>query len=523
MDLVAEKVKPEVEEPWMPKLFGKQWGVFNSRARIVLVEGPRLSAKTWAVLHKLMRHMWETPGAQVGIFAKTKTVAKDLGVWNDLTTFIIDEWLQANIGLEWVSRSREGDGGPNQDGATRTPFFSIRNYYGGVSECRLFSLDYEGDVAAKVKQKRFSMIYFPELSVFKDPKVLAITLMSLRMPHLTPPDNKPDIYHQWIADTNQDEVLGKSSWIYQTFHVAKDQGKHPNPIVGRYLERMEVHYLHWKDNPFVTQEQIDDLYGSTYLDPNLHQAHYEGIWPDGTSIKGRHLVSFFNPPVHIIGGSTPEEGDQIEVAANSVELFTGWDIGMVNHAALILDRWFRTIKDRNGNEVEQSCWSVLDENVVIGDRIEGLSTFTHEFMDKMEEIEKAAGREFLWVHYCDSSATTVWRPSTESYDAMEIQAASNGQIKLIGVEKPDGSLRARVRILKMLLQQNRIFFSSRCVYCKKMLEKLGESPKEYIITDENKHPFDALTYVLITECSRELLSEAWGPKAREREEHVISI
>lgn len=524
MDAVTKAVKPELEEPWTPKLFGKQWDVFNSRSRIVLVDGPRHSAKTWVVLHKVIRHMWETPGAQVGIFAKTKTVAKDQGVWNDLTTFIIGEWMDANIGMEWVSKDSEGVGGPKQDGATRTPFFSIVNFYGGVSECRLFSVDYEPEIAAKVKQKRFSMIYFPELSVFKDQKVLSVTLPSLRMPHLVPPKGQPDIYHQWIADTNPDEMLGKSSWIYQVFYVQRNEANHPDPRVANFRRSLAVYNLHWSENPFVSEEQITELYGSCYLDNNQLEAHYEGRWPDGISVKSRHFVLFYHPPTHVIGTDSDGESDQIAVSESSVELFTGWDLGSINHAAVILDRWYRKVKDRDGNEVEQSCWSVLDEHVILGDRVEGLATFTHEFMDKMEAIEEAEGRKFMWVHYTDSSATEIWRPSSESYDAMEVEAASRGQIRLEGVEKPQGSIRARVRLLKMLLKQNRIFISHRCVRIREMLMKLAESGKEYVVRDEHSHPFDALTYVLITECSKELLTEAFGPKARESEmDRIISL
>ncbi|NQU81275.1 MAG: hypothetical protein HQ543_07125, partial [Bacteroidetes bacterium] len=72
-----------------------------------------------------------------------------------------------------------------------------------------------------MKNKEFSMIWFIELSMFKDRRILSVTLPSLRLKHLRPKHGEPDTNHQWIADTNPDEELGNKSWFYDEWYVRR--------------------------------------------------------------------------------------------------------------------------------------------------------------------------------------------------------------------------------------------------------------------------------------------------------------
>jgi hypothetical protein len=79
---------------WYPSLSPKQFEIFNCYGRYVLVSGPRYAAKTWGVMHRLMRHAWETPTARVGVFTNTLKNAK-VGVWDLLYEKIIPEWTES--------------------------------------------------------------------------------------------------------------------------------------------------------------------------------------------------------------------------------------------------------------------------------------------------------------------------------------------------------------------------------------------------------------------------------------------
>lgn len=79
---VPQPVLPENPAPW-ERLFGKQLDVFNSQSRMLLVSGSIGAGKTYAILEKVIRHLWETPGAKVAVFAKS-TMAEEYGSWLEL-------------------------------------------------------------------------------------------------------------------------------------------------------------------------------------------------------------------------------------------------------------------------------------------------------------------------------------------------------------------------------------------------------------------------------------------------------
>jgi hypothetical protein len=542
----------EPDRPWLPELgclppehpFNKQWDVFNCRKKILLVCGSRLSGKTFAVLHRVWRHLWETPGARVAVFAKSKGLAKDGGSWQDLIERTGPEWMESGMvgqhgmPIEYTTKDGEGVPGPKQDPQTRTATFRIRNYFGGESECKLFSIDNDAEVASKVKNKSFSMIYFIELSMFKDKRILAVTLPCLRLAHLQPKNNGPDLYNQWIADTNPDEDLGAASWFYQEFYVdrLKKRGDSAEDRdLTAYFSNMEVIEMHLEDNPHITRDQVIILKGSCMGDQALYDSYVLGIHGEGGAKRNKFFAKDFIRSVHVVGGTDdPDDTDQIAVSDLTRTLFGGWDVGAsVNHAAVVLDKRMVKLKLPDApagqpppDAPEVSCWSVLDEVVSINERI-GLYDFTQEFMRKQREIEARAGRQFDWMHWADDSAINVWRPSSESFDYIEILAASHNQIRLQGVEKPSGSVKARVRWIQKLLRENRLYVSARCVKVIAMLEacRRGDTEKDYVNNDEFRHVFDALSYPIYMECRGELLDEAYSrPRSNQRKiPSVVSV
>lgn len=515
---------------WTPRLgylpdpahpFNKQWDIFNTRRRIVLVDGSRKSGKTWAVLHRVARHLWETPGARVAVFAKSVKLAKDGGSWQELVERTIPEWCDGDFGFKFTTFDADKVGGPKTDSITKTPYFRIRNYYGGESEARLYSIDNDDEVASKVKNKSFSMIWFVELSMFKDPRILSVTLPSLRMPHLRPPHGKPDTYHQWIGDTNPDEDLGNRSWFYKVFYEDRTKAhvRQKNESDDDYQERqeyyasMEVITMFMKDNPFITRQEVIELKMSCRDDQGLFDSYVLGIHGDGGQKRTKHFAGIFNPQVHVVGAIDGDDSmdttSQIYVNKNTTLLHSGWDIGSTsNHAAGIVDIWTSMV-----GGVERSNFSVLDEVTSFDERIK-IEDFAREFTKKMDFIEKRNNRKYDWTHWSDDTALNVWRPISGTFDYLEIMRATDNRVVLQGVFKPEGSVKTRVRLLRRLLREERIFVSARCVRVIAMLEECrkGDSEKDFVLWDEHKHTFDWLTYIIFMELLAELQEENQGPK-----------
>lgn len=504
---------------WYPDLFDRQLEVFNNYDRALLVCGPRLSGKTIAVLHKIVRHLWETPNARVAMFSKTLKNSKDGGPWSKITKEIIEEWIAAKIGLRYTTVAADGKPGPKADGLTRTPFFRIRNMYGGESECMLFSLDYDHDVESKLKEMEFSMIYFSELSKFESPKLLSISLLSLRLKHLTFKQQ------QWIADTNPSDE-GESSWIYRTWYREKnwtyaEYVKH-NTEEGLAVQS-EEDFLEYQaslgliqimltENPMLSKAQVREAKMACGTDIGMYARLIEGKWIYGDGDKSRHFRGVFLPTVHVVGNAESEnEEDWIYAnpSPTSFELITGWDLGDTNHAAGIVDRTF--VNNR-------SCFTVIDELVALGEPV-SIEAFTEGFMEMVGNLEEMflpiapgpngemiRGKYDLERAWSDRSSIEKFSAAADTFPYLIVYAVSGNRIFLRGVPKAQGSVRVRVQLLRQLLVQKRLKVSAHCKHVISMLKNLkkGRTPLTYVVPDEHKHTFDWLTYLLLMECSEEL-------------------
>ncbi len=518
--------------PW-DVLFPKQMQVFNCFKHILLISGSRLGGKTHSAIFKVVRHLWETPGARVGVFAKSKTLAKDGGSWNKLVNETIPFWITCGltgmspeVSMQYTSVNRQGLPGQIQDSATRTSIATIRNYWGGESSAMLFSIEHDQEIFDKVKNKEFSMVWVIELSMFKDPNILAALLLTLRVEHLRPQNGEPDTKRQFIADTNPDEEQGDESWIYQTFYKLRNEkpqaGKElteGEKFAERYRSMMEVIEFFIEDNPTVTEDQKAILWTQCQSDPMLHDSWFYGKWGAGCRQKDRHFSDIFQKEIHVIKGEL--EDYDIEINPMSTRLYTGWDIGLAHHAAVIIDIWYRK-EIRNGEEINVACFSILEEHCADKEQIT-LHEYATEFMKKLENIEKAHGKTYSIISYADDSATNVHRPTSGTFDNVHISVASKGRIELIGTPKPVGSQEVRVDLVRVLLKEQRIFIAARCVRMIEMFMKLRRSKKEFIVWGDYKHIFDALSYALYEEMQRIEIFKEQYPGASSAPTSGVSI
>jgi hypothetical protein len=499
---------------WVPPLFGKQADVFNSSARACLLSGPSLSGKSWASMNKIVRHLWDTPNASVAFFSKIIKTAYESGSWDLLHKSVMPDWINGGIGIQYTTKTANGNWGPKVSGTSRTPTFSIRNRYGGESTCRLFSLEHDQDIEDKVKDHFFSMIYFSELDKFKDRKILSLTLNRLRMPHLK--------FEQqmWLADTNPAED-GEKFWAYEVFYKervwtyaeylenCRTAERMPMPEVAflRFQKGLQLIELFPEDNPHLDPQQLDELKAQYAYDPELYARYVEGKWVFGFGNDSRHLRAHFKPH-HIIGTCESAKEEDWEVALPSpvcVDVGTGWDIGdAVNHAMVIVEPVYQ------GGKIH---YVVLDEHVSIGEAV-STRTFTEGALSKINALEGivAARRgeafKFPLTNCYSDNSILRFSAHADDYPYMVVSAASGGRITLDAMEQSEKAMRVRVQLVKQLLSENRLHVSANCKFLIRMFRELrkGNTKSDFIYNDENKHVFDALTFYLIKECSEELLT-----------------
>lgn len=466
---------------WIPSLAPKQMEVFNCFKRFLLVDGPRRAAKTWGIMHKILRHAFDLNGARVAMVAKTNKNAKSGGVWVNLTQRTIPEWESANIGFRVTE-------GPKVTGDTRMSYVKILNRYGTESEIQLHSVDYCPEVEEKFKGTEFSMFYFAELSNFEDRVVFDTTVQSLRMNPQIPYE-----CHQWIGDTNPPES-GPYNWMYELWFKELARENHEDPDFQKGLHRIGFTL---DDNPFLDPRDRKDLEGTFRRRKNLWNRYVLGLWEE--DLHDAFFKDTFVEDLHVMGNvNMPSRADWdiIKPTPNCIELITGFDIGETNHSAHILEK----IKVSNSDYI----YAVLDEIVSIG-RAVSVREFTLEVVKRMAYWEKYCvenhKRTIRWRHWSDSSAMR-WRSAAEATDALIVRNVSNGKIMLSAAPKFNHSVMARVDTLQRLLHENRIYISAACPATISMVKALkrGTTKSEPISrTGNHIHVFDSLTYILFSE------------------------
>ena len=508
---------------WVPDLFGKQWLIFNCYKRALLVSGPREAAKTWGVLHKIIRHMWETPSpCRVACFSRVIKDSKQAGVWKLFEEVIVPEWVKADIGLKYTTEDSYGRPGPKVDGTTRTPVFRITNMHGGESECMLFSLEHARDAEKELKEKTLSMIYFSELDKFDDQGVLSVALSCLRMSHL----KKEQM--MWIADTNPSEQ-GQKFWAYRTFfeervwsyeeyvYTCGKENRKPLPEPDFIEQQKDIELIEMtpEENERLAPGRLKQLKADNSYDPIRYARLVEGKWVWGLGNENYHFKGIFKPEPgggHVIGNcDAPDERDW-EYANPSVrcfELVSGWDIGDgVNHAAVFIEA-----DAASGRK----CFTVLDELESIGEKV-STEDFALEGMEKVKGLEKIAGHPLDLERAWSDNSSFDYSAAADDFPYLQVSAASGGRINLIGLTLVEKNQKIRVQLVKQLLSQGRLKISAHCKAVIRSLENLkrGDLAKssargtsdwgrsKHILPDENKHIFDAPTYALIKECAEEL-------------------
>lgn len=468
---------PIVDGYWQPNLSQKQVEIANCRKRYLLVSGPKKSGKTLGCCHRAMRHLWDTDRARAALFTRTKTVAKEGGVWNDIIDIVMPEWLGANMGMRLITP-------PKLDAQTRQAYFEVSNRHGTKSRMSLNSLDYDMDIESVARGKRWSLVWFNELSNFKNRRVFDITIDQLRCVHLGYDD------HQWMGDTNPDDE-GEENWIYKLWYQERIDENHQSPAFRNDLHLIEV-MIH--DNPFLSDRERENLIATFKYDPDLYDRYIRGIWTSST--RDSHFSDVFRPGFHIVGDTSSKNEEDWEVLLPESEcdtLISGWDLGSINHSITLIEP--ARIDDT-------TVYKVLDERVHIGENI-GLELVVREAMEMFKKWEDLIGRPIIWRHWSDKNAFDAYRPAAELYDYQLVYKFSEGKIGLLAAPKFHYSIPARINLTRRLFHTERLLISARCFRTISMVRsiKKGRRSSDAIDrTSPHKHPFDSMTYPLLAEC-----------------------
>lgn len=504
---------PNVETPdvWRPSLNPKQFDILYNRKPITLVSGPRLTGKSMGICHAVCEHLWNVNGARFAIFVTSYKVATDGGSWTDLIEYAIPEWMGVQAGdqpgddpdaiFEYTTFIRgafddEGNpaGSPKLDAKSRTPFFRIRNRFGGQSECRLFSIDNENEIEAKTKQLRLSGAWIVEASTFKTRKIFEQTILLLRA------HGVPDEKMFWIADTNPPEE-GEDHWLHKLFYRDRIDPDYPDKVFQSTLGLIE---LFLDDNLRLSLAKRRLLENSYRDSPDEYDRFVLGKWPKS---GGRRLELFSDllTPIHFPQG-------KLDVHRQTETLSSGWDLGSVNSSFVILD-----VPIIDGIPYV----SVLDEVVHINEEI-STKDFTLECLDKMIAINEHYKKlwyptfpGFKWRHWSDNSSTDYYRANIGDVEAAIIYKETNGQVELIGVPKTDKTVEDSVKLIRMLIREKRIFVGENCPHTKEMLHKIRRGTNKILDQkDKFKHCLDSFRYCLSSEFFEHLTSpeREIGPK-----------
>lgn len=463
---------------WTPRLCQKQLEVFNDMHRFLLLDGPRKSGKTLAACHKILKHCFDTPSARVAMFCKTTKNAKAGGVWLDITQLALPEWVEANIGMKVTEE-------PCVTGDTRMSYFKVSNRWGGESEVQLHSLEYCPDIVEKIRGARFSMVYFSELDNFDDRIVFDISEDQLRMLGL------PYEMHQWVADTNPPDT-GTNNWMHDLWFKEKERADHPDPEY-----QAQIHRIPFKidDNPFLDDREKRNLIAKYRHRQSLYKRFILGEWEE--DLTNGCFSEVFSPERHVLGNinySTRSEWEIITPTEACHELIIGLDPGDVNHSAHIIEQIHT-----HGDPI----FAVLDEIVSVGKNV-SLKEFGAAIVNQMDFWESYCqsryGRKIRWKTWADTSVDR-YRSAANSDEALVIRNLSGGRIRPRAAVKFSGSIETRVRILYRLFAENRIFISASCPDTIQMVKALkrNNTKVEPIGPKRHKHPFDSLTYILISE------------------------
>lgn len=506
---------------WLPPINTKQFDVFNDFHRYLLVDGPRKTGKTFGLLHKIVRHVYDTNGAMFGIINKTLKNAKSSGIWTVLSNLILPFWEHGIPEHQWepwmpVMWKTGCPGfkvveGPKTTGDTKLSYVKIRNRHGSISELQCHSLEHATDVEAKFKGPMYSGFWCSEADQYLDEHAFHILCDALRMPGVRYDE------HQIILDMNPPDT-GPNNFFHDLWFKFKENppvnDEDYDPIFHSGLHRIG---FAMDDNPQLDPNEKRELISRYKKRRTLYNRFILGLWEQ--DLTDGHFSEVWDESIHVLGNCQGPESERQQIVPTAAcrTLLTGWDLGeSKNHSFHILEK---IIAEDPVTKQKTISFSVLDELVVVRTYM-SIREFTEIAMAKIAhwsdyQFEHQKVR-VKWRHWSDTSAFRR-RSAAERSDSNIVFEVSRGQIILEGAPKFRDSNKDRVNIAIHLLAENRLHVSAQLIKTRLMFANLRRGDDaNYVKKDDHKHPFDSLTYPISAEAPLDMLKSTeifTAPKA----------
>jgi hypothetical protein len=481
---------------FLPPMNLKQYEIFEDYHRYLLVHGPRMSGKTFGIIHRVLRHAFDVDGAMIAIVCKTLKNAKSAGVWL-LLCRMIKYWEKHCKGFAVVE-------GPKTAGDTKLSFVRVRGRNGNISEIQCHSLEHAQEVEAKFKSSAYSMFWLSELDQFCTEHAFDIFCDALRMTPFIPFE-----MHQIISDCNPPDS-GTQNWIHDKWFKFKDAEMRGEDTEKTLRSKQHLHRIlaMIEDNPQLAPEAKDDLIERYRKRPVFYNRFVKGIWE--AALTDGHFTEIWDEAIHVLGkdDGPEDENEFIIPTAGCRTLLTGWDLGeSKNHSFHILEK---IINEDPKTKRQIVSFTALDEVINVRNYM-SIKEFAQLCMERIEFWEKWQLEhqkiELNWRHWSDTSAFPD-RASADKSDSAIVHEASHGRIILEGAPKYAGSNRDKVGLLQEFLQQRRLFVSAQLHATRAMFANLRKDPTSvahFVQRSDHKHPFDSLSYPIIAEAPSDML------------------
>jgi hypothetical protein len=491
MPEIADPPVEIVEENWLKPLSPKGKVLLETckKKKLVLASGPRFSGKTISCLQCVCDHAWRVRRANITIITVSQSAGLDSGVWTDIVEII------PRFGLKWAKQ-------PYVQAVSKRPALKVFNQFGQAVTIQLDSLKNEEEVEERFKNKRFSMMFVPELSNFRKAKTFAIWAESLRGIGVAEKD------HLFLGDTNPSDE-GVESWIYKNWYQLR-MAEEYDPRLKAQKDQLALVEFDISDNIYSSPERLEELRSRYASDPDLYARYIEGKWV--VASEDALFRKVFRPNFHVIGDpETPgnPEPEMLVPQTDCIELDSGWDMGSVNSANVIGDKY-----DEMRGNTPVTIFKALDELVVL-DSDYDMGDYVRAVMEKRKYWEEFIGKPVMWNDWSDRSAFDMKEPISNLYHHQCVALESGGTIILqaaTGGKRNHESVVQRISLLRRLLFENRLYISgTKCPNIIEMLKsiKKGRGALSVIQKESrHKHVFDALTYWLSSACLHELNQDA---------------
>lgn len=495
-EILGEALKPPPPPPpskkndtWMPHMTVEQKELFNSEEPFILCWGEKGGAKTWGILDKMVKHLYDNENGFAVIGVRVRSMANKGGAWDKLITYILPEWKKG-LGLNYSGVCKD---------TQHNEFVWIENRFGTWSCVVLISAPHASQLKDRMPGYEPSFVFWDELTKCDSEEYFKAPSIQLgRRKGITGSQ-------QFIAACNPD---GPSHWVYKKWFEEPF-----NEVTGEWDPEFKNIYFPVSSNAGNLRAGYLDSLKKIYKNDPIGSARMiAGEWVDQPS--GEALFrDLFVVVRHVV--STNEEGipdpKKRIMPHKDYPIIIGLDPGSVFNAFIFMQWLPVTIEDGTAPQK----WVIFDEAVTVRKRV-NYRDYIPIIMRKVKFWREVVDGKMPQVWISDNSAFNQYRAAQGSFDVMELERYYEASRAKYGMEplkikpcpKGPGSVIARVQLMQTLLSQDQIVVSSGCPKFISMLNHLeGNSTKEGEQPDPEKlftpkrsdfvHTFDAATYPML--------------------------